>query len=272
VNPLFSCTPTKLATFADCPRKYRMVYVDRPRPARGPAWAHTSFGISVHNALAQWWGQPDPTPASAGSLLHAGWIGDGYRDANQSAAMRERAAAMLIRWTHLLNPAQPPRAVERQVAARTDTLALSGRVDRIDERDGQLVIVDYKTGRHAPTDDDARSSQALAIYAHAAGRMFRQPCTRVELHHLPSGQRAVAEHTDESLARHIRRAESLAADAVAATERHAAGQPADEAFPANPGPLCSWCDYRQHCPEGQAAGRQLEPWAGIRHLLDDEGN
>jgi RecB family exonuclease len=261
---LFSCTPTRLAAFQDCPRRYRMTYLDRPAPPKGPPWAHTSLGVSTHNALHRWWDEPEParTPARAGELLRACWLRDGWRDDAQSAAARERAAAMCERYAAGLDPAAVPRAVERQVATRTDLLALHGRVDRLDERDGELVVVDYKTGRRAPEDGEARTSPALALYAVASERMLRQRCRRVELHHLPTGRVVAAEHTDESLARHIRRAESIAVDAVAATVRLAAGQPADVAFPPRPGSLCSWCDFRRHCPEGQAAGPELSPWAG----------
>ena len=73
------------------------------------------------------------------------------------------------------------------MATRTDTIVLSGRIDRLDARPG-LVVVDYKTGRHLLTVDDARSSLALALYALAASRVLRRPCHRVELHHLPTGQ------------------------------------------------------------------------------------
>ena len=65
-----------------------------------------------------------------------------------------------------------------------------------DGADGtELVVVDYKTGRHLLSVDDARSSLALAIYALAAARALRRDCRRVELHHLPSGQVLAWEHT-----------------------------------------------------------------------------
>ena len=67
-------------------------------------------------------------------------------------------------------------------------------------------MVDYKTGRHLLSTDDARSSMALALYALAAGRALRRPCHRVELHHLPTGEIIAWSHTEESLARHLRRA------------------------------------------------------------------
>ncbi|SNQ48414.1 RecB family exonuclease [Frankia canadensis] len=262
---LFACTPSRLAAFEDCPRRYRMIYLDRPRPPKGPAWAHTSFGVSVHNALRRWWEEPIAarTPARAVQLVRLLWVEDGFRDAEHSAAWRERAAEMVAGYVGGLDPAAEPRGVERSVAARTDALAFSGRVDRLDERDGELVVVDYKTGRRPVTEQDARSSPALALYALAAGRMLRRPCHRVELHHVPTGRIAVAEHTDDSIARHVRRAESVASDAVAATEALGAGGDPDRAFPPRPGSLCSWCDYRRLCPQGQSAGPERQPWAAL---------
>ncbi len=269
---LFSCTPSRLAAFEDCPRRYRMTYLDRPRPPKGPPWAHTSFGVSVHNALRRWWEEPieQRAPQRAAALLRLLWVDEGFRDGEQSYRWRERGARMAHDYVAHLDPAAEPRGVERSVAACTEALAFSGRVDRLDDRDGELVVVDYKTGRRPITDDDARSSPALALYALAAGRMLRQPCRRVELHHVPSGRVAAAEHTEASIARHVRRAESVAADAVRATEALRAGEDPQRAFPPSPGPLCSWCDFRSHCPEGQAAGPERQPWDALGDE-DDEG-
>ena len=89
------------------------------------------------------------------------------------------------------------------------------------------MVVDYKTGRHLLTADDARSSMALALYALAAGRALRRPTHRVELHHLPTGEVLAWSHTDESLARHLGRAEDIAEECAAADERMRDGLPAD---------------------------------------------
>ncbi|MDO6575653.1 PD-(D/E)XK nuclease family protein, partial [Staphylococcus pasteuri_A] len=73
----------------------------------------------------------------------------------------------------------------------TAVLSVRGRVDRIDRRlddegNEELVVVDYKTSRRTCTEDEARSSLQLAMYAAATARSLRRPCTRVELHHVPS--------------------------------------------------------------------------------------
>jgi RecB family exonuclease len=260
---LFPATPSKLATFADCPRRYRFTYVDRPAPPRGGPWAHTSLGSAVHAALRSWWELPLPkrTAAAARQLLYGHWSPAGFRDDEQSAGWRARAAGWLTDYVTGLDPADEPVGTERQVAATTERLALSGRVDRIDQRGDELVVVDYKTGRVPSSEDEARGSPALAAYVLGVRRTLRRPCRRVELHHLPTGTVAAFEHTDRSLANHVRRAEDLAADIGVATAALEGGASPDEAFPPAPGRQCGWCDYRAACPAGQAAVPARQPWS-----------
>jgi RecB family exonuclease len=270
---LYSCTPTRLSAWLDCPRRYRMSYLDRPSPPKGPPWAHNSLGASIHNALAGWWRLPvaERTVPAAGRLVDRGWIDEGFADDAQSVRYREYAVAMVEHYVAGLDPAEEPVGVERTVATRTDRIAVSGRIDRLDWRsaegsEAELVVVDYKTGRHLLTVDDARSSMALALYALAAARVLRRPCHRVELHHLPSGQVLAWSHSDESLARHLARAEDIASECAAADEQVRGGLPAqrrDEVFPPRPTAACGWCDYLRHCPEGAAAAVTRRPWDGL---------
>lgn len=276
---LYPCTPTRLGTWLDCPRRYRMAYLDRPSPRKGPPWAHNSLGASVHNALAGWWrlARDRRTVAAAGGLLVTGWIDEGYAGPAQSARLRDSARQMVERYAGALDPAVEPLGVERTVGTRTDTIVVSGRIDRLDERrapggERELVVVDYKTGRRPLTVDDARSSMAMALYALAAERVLHTRCRRVELHHLPTGAVHAWEHSDASVARHLGRAEGIAAECEAADEQFRAGLPADRVdsvFPPNPGPGCGWCDYRGVCPEGAAAAPARRPWEGLREDSDD---
>jgi putative RecB family exonuclease len=267
---LFSATPSKLATFADCPRRYRFAYVDRPMPPKGPPWAHNTVGSAVHAALRAWWDLPVErrTTVAARQLLYGNWSANGFRDAEQSQRWRAKAAGWLTDYVAGLDPADEPVGTERHVATTTERLALMGRVDRIDQRGDELVIVDYKTGRSPSTDEEARGSPALAAYVLGVRRTLRRPCSRVELHHLPSGTVAAWEHTDRSLANHVRRAEDIAIDIEAATARVAAGESPDEAFPAAPGQQCGWCDFRPGCPIGQAAAAPRETWSFLAEDVD----
>ena len=288
---LYSCTPTRLTTWSDCPRRYRFAYVDRPSPPKGPPWAHNSFGATVHNALRAWYNLPvaGREPAAAGGLVDTAWVGDGYRDPTQELQARARARAMVEQYVRAQAPAGDPRGVERTVAFRTERLAVSGRVDRIDERpsrteagSAELVVVDYKAGRQQPGVDDARGSLALALYVLGVRATLHASCTRVELHHVPSGAVATWDHTEESLQRHLRRGQAIADEAQAADEQYAAaGRPeaaaghldplADRLYPARPGSLCGWCDFVRQCPQGLAAAQPREPWDGLPAQLAPAG-
>lgn len=265
---LFVCTPSKLTAYEDCPRRYRFAYFDRPAPPKGPPWAHNSLGASVHTALRNWFGLPPQRrrPEVLPTLLKATWVREGYRDEAQEREVFRRALGWLESYVETLDPGAEPLGVERVIGARTSVLALNGRADRIDSRIGpdgpEAVIVDYKTGRAGVGPDDARGSRALALYAYAAQRVFRRPCRRVELHHLPTGTVAAYEHTSESIARQVGRAEQTAKDIVAAERAVAAGADPEQAFPTRPGSWCAWCDYRRVCPAGANAPAR-EPWAAV---------
>ena len=263
---LFTCTPSRLLSWLDCPRRYKFTYLDRPTPAKGPPWAHNSVGAAVHTSLAAWWALPveGRTPEAAAALVRSKWITLGFRDDEQAAAWCERAAAMVEKYVAGLDPHDEPVGIERTVAMRTPRLAFSGRIDRLDRRGDELVVVDYKTGRHVLTADDARGSLALALYALAAARTLHARCVKVELHHLPSGEVVSWEHTPESLDRHLRRAHEIADEAATAADC----ADLDAAFPPQPGPMCSWCDFAQHCPEGRAAASPRASWAGLPEELE----
>jgi len=264
---LYAATPARLTTYTDCPRRYRHAYLDRPTPARRGAMGHTSIGASVHTALARWWGLPRErrTPGQGGRLVEEAWIGEGFRDPAQSLVARDRAREQVVGYLDRVDPDDVPVAVERTVSLRTEHAVLWGRVDRVDDRNGALVVVDYKTGRSVPAVEEARTSLALAVYAAAVAAAQRRPCLRVELHHLPSGEVVAADHTEESLAAAVDRADALAARLAELDGRHAAASApaADELFPARVAPRCGWCEFRPVCGPGRTEPPR-SAWAAVR--------
>jgi len=267
-NVALKLSPTAMNTWLTCRRQYFFQYVER-KPA-GPAKAHFSLGNSLHSALRDY-ALPVGEQLPPAELLNKNWITAGYRDAEMSEQIKSVAHVWLEQY--LLNEGElAPIGVERSVEYPRDDYVLSGRIDRIDRRmiDGQeqLVIVDYKTGKGVPTEAEARGSLALAFYAVAAWRLLRTPCYRVELHHLPSGTRAVATHTQESLTRQGARLDSVAQEILEARAGYeAAPVRADELFEPQPSAICRWCDFRDFCPEGQLQGEAVAPWQGVLDVL-----
>lgn len=269
---LVRVTPSRLATWHDCRRRYRLTYLDRPAPARGGARAASTLGAVVHNALHAVYGEsPDRrSGARAAAEIDRHWSSEGFRDDAQAAEYRERARSWVADYAerHAVAGAPEPSGevvgLERWLSAPVGAMIAEGRADRLDDRDGETVVVDYKTGRHVPDADDARRSPALALYVLAARRTLRRPCRRVELHHLPSGTVAAADHDEAGLAAHRERAEAAAVALGGAADafEEDPGR-ADDLFPPAPGPRCGACDVRRHCPEGRAAAPAEPAWAGL---------
>jgi len=242
-----------------------MQYLDRPRPPARSRRAHTSVGVATHNALRDFWDLAplDRTPAAVEALVAHSWIDVGFRSPDQSALWRARTTARVTAYLRGIDRNQRPLGVERTVALRTQTLSVTGRVDRLDDRDGELVVVDYKTGRARLTDDDARTSLPMALYAVAVARMFRRPCARVELHHLSTGEVLAHQHTPEQLARKVAQAESIAADLRKADADYGERGVKSPLFAPQISSICTWCDFRAHCPEGQRVGPEKSDWAAL---------
>jgi putative RecB family exonuclease len=262
---LVKLTPARLSCWADCPRRYRLTYVEKPAPARGGPRAASTLGAVVHLALRALFDLPAPrrTRAAVAALVDRNWSSEGFRDAAQAAQYRDRAREWVADYAEGLDPDADPVGREQWVSVATGRIVAEGRVDRIDRRGAELVVVDYKSGRHVPSEQDAATSPALALYALATERTLRRRCVQVELHHLPTGGVSAWRHDRESLGAHVRRAESAADEFADATDALGRGGDQDTLFPPRPAPRCGGCDVRRHCPEGRAAAPESVPWADL---------
>ena len=135
---LYAASPSRLLAWLDCPRRYRMTYLDRPRPAARPQRAHTSIGVATHNALRDYWdlAPADRSAAAAPGLVRRAWVDAGFRDPEQSVRWRARVVAQVSRYLEGVDPHEAPLGTERTVSLRTPTLALTGRIDRLDQSVG----------------------------------------------------------------------------------------------------------------------------------------
>lgn len=277
---LYPVSASKIGTWLDCPRAFWFRYVQKARV--DGRWAHLSMGNAIHAALKDWWEIPQEqrTPDRGADLVVQRWQTDGFRDREQSDRWRGIAAEMVRDYLHGVDPEVEPLSRERSLGARTSQITITTRIDRIDlidDADGteSCVIIDYKTGKSVPTTDDVRGSLALAFYATAVQQSLRKPCTEVALHHIPSGTVVSWRHDQEALDRHVRRAEQIA-DEMRGAEDTWAGRDADtdptalidDVFPARPGALCGYCDFREMCSAGQAHVERREPWAGLAEIAE----
>ncbi len=295
---LLSLSPSKITAWQDCPRRFFLQYVQRQR-SEG-VWAHLSLGLAIHAVLRDWYQEPraahgtaDTAKSVMSALVARHWSDAGFADAEHSLHWRDWAVDVTWQYVTAQESSREPVSCERTLAARTDHVAIQGRIDRIDSRrfdcrnfdgdgsghvdaDGDreeysdaLVVIDYKTGAGIPTADQARSSLALALYAACVQQSLRRPCTRVELHHIPSGVIAGWDHSAEAIDRQLRRVDQIAQDMREQERQLAAGVLVEEIYPPRVSGLCGYCGFRAYCPEGSAAVPAREPWAGLPSIAED---
>jgi hypothetical protein len=71
----------------------------------------------------------------------------------------------------------------------------------------------------------------------------------------------------------VAEAESIASDLRRADADYAEVGVESARFAPRPSALCSWCDFRAHCPEGQAQGPEKSDWAGLEpYASTDRGD
>ena len=182
---LVRVTPARLGTWDDCPRRYRLTYLDRPAPVRSGArggehaWARSSTSRCGRSSRCR---PQRRTPRGGGragrpALVERGLPG---RRAGRTTTGTGRGAGLPT--TREGAAEVDAVGLEQWVSVAVGGIVAEGRVDRIDRRGDELVVVDYKTGR-APTPEDARGSPGArplrrwAPSARCGGAASRWSCT-----------------------------------------------------------------------------------------------
>ena len=248
---VFFASPSLLKLWRRCRLAYRFKYVDRvaaiPRP-----WL--SYGQSVHAALREIFnaGPSKRTIQLFEHHLDVNWERKGYAGEGEETRYRERALATIRRYAAEeddFTTAPRPRLLEFAVEQKIDDVVLRGRLDRMDDTDEGLVVIDYKTGK-APPAEQARGDEAFTMYAMLVASRFGRPPIRLEWRFVESGERVVTAREPEAFGRV--RDDVLSEVALIRAET---------AFDPSPGGWCRRCDFLDRCPEGQAAAERTQEGA-----------
>ena len=238
-----------------CPAKYRYVHV-----VGVPVAPHHSavYGSALHAAVQEFHRrQMRGLPADETAAMDAferTWTNEGFLSREHEEARLAAGRGALRRF--LAAQAGPeavvPAHVEREFSFELDGDRVRGRWDRVDVEpsvDGctpdRVTITDYKASDirdPAKARERARASLQLSIYALAWQEVHGRAPDAVQLHFLDSGMVGRAEVDERRLEK-----------AREAIRRAAAGIRAGD-FAATPDRVtCSYCPFRDICP--QSAGR-----------------
>ncbi|HSN02677.1 MAG TPA: PD-(D/E)XK nuclease family protein, partial [Acidimicrobiales bacterium] len=169
-----SLSPSRLADFQACPRRYQYASVERlPQPASYAATKGRFVHHVFENLLAAESSERTReralalVPDAVAHVLDEGVRRDLNLDEAAEAALIDEATAIIDTYFTMEDPTRVVHeGVELRLAATIESTPLFGILDRLDRDDaGDLVIVDYKTGGLPNRDYDAKTFANTELYA-----------------------------------------------------------------------------------------------------------
>lgn len=228
--------------YLTCPLKYKYVNI-----LRVPIMEHHTviYGRAMHEAVCKYFQHRiSGKEMELGELLGAfksSFDPQGFLDEKHQKERFNVGSEALTRFFYVQrdNPSHPAY-IEKEFSFILENNKISGRFDRIDIDNGQVVIIDFKTSeitRQADADKRARESMQLVLYALSFKQIFSKLPQRVELHFLESGIVGKAEVKEKDLEKII---ENIRTVSCGIRKQNFSATPAYMA--------CTYCAYNQVCP------------------------
>ncbi|WP_228181563.1 ATP-dependent helicase [Streptomyces anulatus] len=245
-------------------------FLGREVKADAPATAAQGFGNVVHVLADEV--ASGRTPADLDVLmerLDSVWNGLAFDAPWKSEQEKDHARAALERFLHwhvLDRGGRTPAASEHDfdvtLEAGEYAVRIRGSMDRVEQdAEGRAYVVDFKTGKGAPTKNEVASHPQLAVYQlavreGAVDEVFdgeRPEAGGAELVQLR--QPAPKKEGGDAFPK-VQAQEPLAGEWVSDLLATAAGKVLDERFTPTTGAHCSHCTFRASC-SAQPEGRQV---------------
>jgi DNA helicase-2/ATP-dependent DNA helicase PcrA len=161
---------SQIETFKICPLHYKLRYIYK---LPTPATSSQSFGNTFHLTMKSFYekvGRGEKVSVEMiNDTLKENWINEGYMSKSHEKGSFEKAKKFLKYFLdNFYNSKIQPVALEQSFNVRIGSLMVGGKIDRVDEVNGGLEIIDYKTGANPLTQKEADNDLQLSIYALAA--------------------------------------------------------------------------------------------------------
>lgn len=245
----YSLSPSKVSTFTDCALAFRFSAIDGAPEPSSPA---AERGTLVHAALERLFALPAParTVDAALAELDAAFevlrAGSDYADLHLDAEAEQHfldASAALVRNEFVLEDPTTidPIGLELKLEASIGSLRLRGIIDRLDrDADGNLVVIDYKTGRVPSTTFEQSSLGGVHFYSLLCEQLFGVRPVEVRLLFLSQPVTIVSVPTAQSTRGLQTKVKAIWTAVEKACE--------DGDFRPRPSRHCDWCSFKAFCP------------------------
>ena len=249
LEPPRTLSPSKVAAFTDCALAFRFATIDRLPEPPSP-WS--TKGTLVHAALERLF-LLEPaarTLAAALTCLDEAFTAlrtdaeytELHLSPDDEAAFLDDAERLVRQYFTLEDPTcVHPIGLELMLDAELGGVRVRGIIDRLElDDDGELVVVDYKTGKAPPERYENGRLDGVQFYSLLCERNFGRRPARVKLLYLADPLEISTRPSDQST-RAIERKVGAIWNAV---ERACAR----EDFRPKPSRLCDYCAFRPYCP------------------------
>ncbi|NOZ55880.1 MAG: UvrD-helicase domain-containing protein [Calditrichaeota bacterium] len=228
--------------YLTCPLKYKYIHI-----LRVPLRPHHTiiYGKAIHEAIQEYNRRRQAgLPVSYEDLLarfEGAWRNEGFLSREHEEQRLQAGREALRRFYEREQASENvPAYVEQEFAFWQGKNKITGRWDRVDERDGQVVIIDYKSSEvrdQKKADERARNSRQLAIYAIAYERLYGRMPDVLELHFVDTGLVGKTEPKPRKIEKTLEEIEQ-AAEGIRNRE-----------FSPTPSEWdCRYCPYNRICP------------------------
>jgi len=192
-------SPSKLDNYEKCPRQYWFSYV-LEIPGEGKTFFE--LGTTVHKALEQVAdrlrkGEP-VSEAKALEMLKAVWRHSVY-DSKAAEKKDWDDAVEMVKDFMARQAGRKGRILDLETWIELDLEGrkLRGRVDRIDEIDGELEVLDYKTSQTPDKIEDLKQDFQVCLYKLGVEKLKGRKVRRVGMWYLRKDDTRLVELTDE---------------------------------------------------------------------------
>jgi DNA helicase-2/ATP-dependent DNA helicase PcrA len=229
--------------YEDCPLKYKFGH--HLKIPTGPQAALT-FGNIMHRSVRHYFELRAKGEASFEAVkvfYESLWRKTGFEDEYQEQAYKQAGLEQLRAFVEKQGRNETlPLSMESSFSLDLGEVRLQGRIDQINplvpharEGDRAVELVDYKTGKPR-SQKDADKSLQLSVYALAAQEQMKLKPLRLTFYSLTNNEPVHTVRTEQDL-KAVKTEILTVADKI--RQNH---------FPAAPGFVCKFCDYRPICP------------------------
>ena len=229
-----------LDTFKTCSLKYKFQVIDK---IKTPKSKEAVFGTIIHSTL-KFLHTPQPISPTIEEILEYYnnlWNSEVYESKDEEMAVLAGGVKILEEYYRNNNPKNfDIIGLETRFNLEiTDEITIAGIIDRVDRlEDGSFEIIDYKTAKNLPAQNDVDNNLQLSIYYLAIldrWSKLEKPI-KLSLYFLKHGIKLSTARTPEQ----IRQTKQSIIDLV--------GEINKGNFQPTPSALCGWCGYQKHCP------------------------